>query len=73
MSRIRDAIDRNKKATGQAMNRIYKLTDQPQDKDVRVFARLNANDLQQLAQKWGQDVVIDYVTTMEAKRMKGQT
>ncbi len=66
---LSQSIDQARSATSNAFNQTATMAGVSNDPDVRLYERLSQDDLMQLSQKYGLNQMIEYIRTMESKRM----
>jgi len=64
-------FNRINKAAPSAIQNVSKAVGGELDKDLALYRSLNENDFAKLSQMYGQENVIEYIETMERKRIKG--
>lgn len=63
------AMDSLQSSVGKAFDRARSSNGASNDSDLSLYEALQPQDFEALAQKFGPDTVVDYVKSMEAKRM----
>lgn len=71
-SSLGNVINRIEKGVHQAFMRVNRLFNESGNRDLSIYENLDIRDLQALADIYGQEQVLDYIRTMETKRMLGE-
>lgn len=69
-SQFYDALHARKSAVTGAVNQGRKLLGVSTNADIRVYNKLTEADFADLAVKFGPEATMDYIKTMEAKRLQ---
>jgi len=70
MRKMREVFQMGNRATDKAFSRWRNVTEESQDRDVRVYNRLQPADFANLAKTFGPTPVMDYISHMESQRAK---
>ena len=70
-NKIGDALVEMRNATKKGMNKMLTLSGQRGDRDVRLYDRLNSDDLARLTGTLGSNTILGYIRDMELRRLRG--
>ena len=66
LTRATESLDRS---LGKAFENSHKMVGVPVDPDVRLYNKLQPEDLRKLEKTFGRDTVVDYVKEMESRKI----
>lgn len=64
-------FDRINKVIPQAFNNVTKAVRPDADEDVDFYDTLDESDLLNISKKYGPDNLVDYIESMEKRKLKG--
>ena len=67
---LRKATDVMRSATKKAFDQATQVLGKPVDPELIIYQKLNADAFVELMKRYGETDVLDYIRTMEARRMK---
>lgn len=71
MNTLRSAIDRNRRAVSSAFDRAKTITgDAKPSKELKTYEKLTPREFEILGRVFGEEQLMAYIRTMEARRMK---
>lgn len=69
MAQTRDLFDRVLKATGSALDRAANSAGGETDRNLMLYEKMDRGKFELLIRKYGQESVMGYIKTMEARKM----
>ena len=69
-SQYSNAVSKLRWAAGKAMENVRTVTGGSNDNELSIYNRLSSDEFKLIGEKYGQDGLIQYIKTMEAKKMR---